>query len=218
MNIIDLTHVVSSDMPVYPGTEQPILLTGCSLEVDGFLEKKITLYSHTGTHVDAPAHLIKDGCTLNDLEISHFMGAACVLHLGNQKRDTIDLGALLSLEKEIESADFLLVNTGWSRYWGKSHYFLDYPVFSLEAADWLSHKHLKGVGFDTISADQADTRDYPIHNIFLGSNTIIIENLTNLGSLPQSGAQFSCLPIKFEDADGSPVRAVAYFQHSSTDL
>ena len=53
MRIIDLTHPISEDMPVYPGTEPPIFETGCSIEEAGFLEKKITLYSHTGTHIDA---------------------------------------------------------------------------------------------------------------------------------------------------------------------
>lgn len=209
MNITDLTHVVSTNMPVYPGTEQPVLLRGCSLEVDGFLEKKITMYSHTGTHVDAPAHLIKGGSTLNDLGVSHFIGSACVLHMGDKQRDIIDLDALLLLEKEIETADFLLVNTGWSKHWGEPQYFSGYPVLSPEAAHWLSLKQLKGIGFDTISADHPDTEDYPIHHIILGNNTIIVENLTNLSVLPTSGIHFSCLPIKFEDADGSPVRAVA---------
>lgn len=210
MNITDLSHVVSANMPVYPGTEQPVLLTGCSLEADGFLEKKITLYSHTGTHVDAPAHLIHDGCTLNDLGVSHFIGSACVLHIGDQQRDTIELDELRLLEKEIETADFLLIDTGWSKYWGKPQYFKGYPVLSPEAAHWLSLQQLKGVGFDAISADHPDTTDYPIHHIILRNNTIIIENLTNLGVLPTLGINFSCLPIKFEDADGSPVRAVAY--------
>ena len=60
-NPIDLTHSIHEHMPVYPGTEQPRIITGCSIEKDGFLEKKLTFYSHTGTHMDAPAHMLKDG-------------------------------------------------------------------------------------------------------------------------------------------------------------
>lgn len=59
MKIVDLSHTISPDMPAYPGTEQPIFKIGRTIENDGFLEKEITLYSHTGTHIDAPAHLIK---------------------------------------------------------------------------------------------------------------------------------------------------------------
>lgn len=67
--LIDLTHPIASNMPVYPGTEPPVLITGCTIDESGFLEKKITLYSHTGTHVDAPAHLIKGAKTLDRLPI-----------------------------------------------------------------------------------------------------------------------------------------------------
>lgn len=83
MIIVDLSHTVSPNMPVYPGTEQPIFITGCSIEESGFLEKKITMYSHTGTHIDAPAHFIKDANTLNSLPIEHFYGSALMLNFEN---------------------------------------------------------------------------------------------------------------------------------------
>ena len=76
MKIIDLTHSISPRMPVYPGTEPPIFIQGCSIDEIGFLEKKITLYSHTGTHIDAPAHLIKGSKTLDQLPVEHFQGRA----------------------------------------------------------------------------------------------------------------------------------------------
>jgi len=76
MKIIDLTHSISPNMPVYPGTEPPVFITGCSIDDISFLEKKITLYSHTGTHMDAPAHLIKGSKTLDLLPIEHFYGKA----------------------------------------------------------------------------------------------------------------------------------------------
>jgi len=210
MRIVDLSHTVSPNMPVYPGTEQPIFKTGCSIEEIGFLEKKITMYSHTGTHVDAPAHLIKDASTLDLLAIEHFHGSALMLNFENDKSKTINVSSLEPYEKEIEKIDFLLIHTGWSKYWGTEKYFSDYTVLSLEAANWLSKFQLKGLGLDTISADISETDDYPIHKILLKKNTIIIENLINLLSLPISIFTFSCFPIKFEDADGSPVRAVAY--------
>lgn len=68
----------------------------------------------------------------------------------------------------------------------------------------------KGFGLDTISVDISEKDGYPVHKFLLNSDTIIIENLINLLSLPVSKFHFSCFPIKFEDADGSPVRAVAY--------
>jgi len=212
MKIIDLTHSISSDMPVYPGTEPPVFMTGCSIDDIGFLEKKITLYSHTGTHIDAPAHLIKGHKTLDLLPIEHFYGMALLLKFDSIKSKTIGVRELDPYYEKIKEVEFLLIYTGWSQYWGTEKYFSDYHVLSLEAANWLSRFGLKGLGLDTISADKADTQNYPVHKALLQKNTIIIENLTNLVDLPCNQFEFSCFPLSFEDADGSPVRAVAFIQ------
>lgn len=208
--IVDLSHVISADMPVYPGTEQPELVTGCTLEEAGFLEKKITMYSHTGTHVDAPAHLLKDAATLDSLAIEHFYGPALILNFEPEASSLIEVGDLEFHTHELEKVDFLLLHTGWSKYWGSKRYFSNYPVLSIEAAAWLTSFQLKGVGLDTISADPADTVDYPVHKILLQKNMIIVENLTNLSALSVSLFEFCCFPLKFVESDGSPVRAVAF--------
>lgn len=212
MNIVDLSHTLSADMPVYPGTEQPQFVTGCSIEEDGFLEQKITMYSHTGTHVDAPAHLLKDGKTLGQLGINHFCGSALLLNFESSNETTIELLSLLVHEKEIKQVDFLLLYTGWSKYWGTATYFSGYTTLTVEAAQWLSGLQLKGVGLDTISADVSDTEDYPVHKKLLGKDIVIVENLTHLHLLPQTNFTFACFPMKFEHADGSPVRAVAMYE------
>lgn len=212
MNVIDLSHPISPKMPVYPGTEPPVFETGCSIDDMGFLEKKITLYSHTGTHVDAPAHLLKGAKTLDMLPFEHFFGNACLLKLADAKNKTIRLSQLEPHQDAIRKVEFLLIHTGWSRYWETEKYFSNYPVLSLEAAQWLCRFGLKGFGFDTISADEADAEDFPIHKVFLRNDTIIIENLANLDTLPFNQFLFSCFPLNFENADGSPVRAVAYMK------
>ena len=112
----------------------------------------------------------------------------------------------------IRNSEFLLLHTGWSRFWGTKNYFAGYPVLSAEAALWLDSFELKGLGLDTISADEADSHDFPNHNILLGSDSIIIENLMNLDVLPGKHFMFSCFPLKIDQADGSPVRAVAIIE------
>jgi kynurenine formamidase len=114
----------------------------------------------------------------------------------------------------IRQAEFFLLQTGWSRHWGSSSYYAGYPVLSSEAADWLSGFELKGFGMDTMSVDSMDSEDLPVHRAFLQKETILIENLTNLEAAPGSRFLFSCFPLKLEEADGSPVRAVAYLEHS----
>jgi kynurenine formamidase len=207
---IDLTHPIHEDMPVYPGTEQPEIITGCSIEEDGFLEKQITFYSHTGTHMDAPAHLVKGGKFLDQYDIGRFHGSAIVVHLESNKDESIDVAVLKPFENQLKKADFLLVHTGWGRHWGSNDYFANFPTLTPEAAEWVAGLGLKGVGFDAISADSADSSTYPIHKILLGADMVIIENLKNLDQLPDELFEFSCFPLYFQQADGSPIRAVAF--------
>jgi kynurenine formamidase len=209
MKIIDLTHSISPNMPVYPGTEPPVFITGCSIDDVGFLEKKITMYSHTGTHIDAPAHIFNGAKTLDQFSLEHFFGKTFLLNLRLSKKQPITINDLEPHQDLIKNSDFLLLNTGWSQFWNSKSYFHDYPVLSADAASWLINCDLKGVGSDTISADEFDSQDFPIHNIFLSHDVIIIENLTNLDALAENQFLFSCLPLTIEQADGSPVRAVA---------
>ncbi len=73
MKIFDLTHMIKEQMPVYPGTEPPSLKNTNTIEVDGFAEKLFSMYSHTGTHIDAPKHMVEEGLGLDDFDISKFV-------------------------------------------------------------------------------------------------------------------------------------------------
>jgi kynurenine formamidase len=197
-------------MPVFPGTEPPLLEIACTLEEHGFKEKKISMYSHTGTHMDAPAHLIAGGCTLDGFPVEKFMGRACVYRHGSVER-IITVHHLSPLTEWLASSDFLLIATGWDRFWGEEAYFGDFPVLDAAAAQWLLQFDLKGLGLDTISADAMSSKDFQVHRILLGNTMVIVENLKNLTSITGDTCDFYCLPLNLHDADGSPVRAVARF-------
>lgn len=212
MKVVDLSHTISSDMPVYPGTKPPMISNEYSIEHDGFYERKITLYSHTGTHMDAPAHLIKGSDTLEKFSIESFFGQAFVLDVAQINKQIIDITDLETHKETFKNIEFFILHTGWSRFWGRERYFYDYPVLNDEAAEWLHQFHLKGIGLDTISADKAGSKDLPIHKIFLKNHMLIIENLAHLDTIPSKTFLFSCFPLKFEHADGSPIRAVAIIE------
>ena len=209
MKITDLTHVLHSDMPVFPGTEQPVFANANTLEKDGFKETKITVYSHTGTHIDAPSHLLSDGLSLDQLQVGQFIGNAVVLDFSNEKKKIIDVDRLKPYEEKIKNVEFILINTGWSRYWGSEQYFEAFPTLSEESAQWLSAFNLKGIGIDAISIDAMESAALTVHKTFLRKNIIIIENLTNLNAISNEYFILSILPLKNENADGSPVRAIS---------
>ena len=209
MRFIDLTHVIEPGMTVFPGTEPPVFEVGSSIEADGFEEKRIMMFSHTGTHMDAPAHIIPGAMTLDQFDIEQFGGKASVVDVGGNESSRIEVDALQERSEAIQASDFAILRSGWSRLWDSEEYFQGYPVLSAEAAEWLVESGIKGVGIDMISVDEVDSTDFAIHNILLGGDLVIIENLTNLELLPETVFSFYCFPLRIDQADGSPVRAVA---------
>jgi arylformamidase len=208
MNIIDLSHTISPGMPVYPGDDPPVFTNRAAIDEDGFAEKGITLGSHVGTHIDAPAHIIPYAPTLDRMPIDRFAGQGSVIDLTGMKNPEIDTSFLRSYESLFKTSEFILLHTGWHRFWGQDNYLRGYPILSIEAALWVRSFGLKGIGVDAISVDEIEAIDLPIHKILL-ERMLIIENLTNLDKLPKTGFIFSCLPLKLENADASPVRAAA---------
>lgn len=196
-------------MPVFPGTEPPIFAPANTLAADGFLETKLTIYSHTGTHIDAPAHMLVDGLSLDEISVENYIGQAVLADLTPIHSELIKINHLVPLQHLIEKVDFLLLHTGWAKHWGTDQYFRQYPVITPETAEWLGQFKLKGIGVDTISVDRLESTSFPIHHILLARGLLIIENLTNLHLLDTPTCLFSCLPIKTKNADGAPVRAVA---------
>jgi arylformamidase len=208
MKTIDLTHTISNEMPVYPGDEPPRIKTVTSIETDGFRDSRILLSSHTGTHVDAPAHILLNSSTLDRIPLDCFIGECSVIDLTAVTNPAIHLADLESHEFLFQNSEFIFLHTGWSRFWGQDNYFRGFPVLSIEAALWIRSFKLKGLGIDNPSVDEAGSTDFPIHKILL-ERMLIIENLANLEKLPETGFIFSCFPLKLDGVDGSPVRAAA---------
>ena len=198
MQVVDLSHTISPGMPVYPGTAPPLFETPVSIEKDGFLEKKITFFSHTGTHVDAPAHMRVGGVTLDKMGIDRFVGEGMVVDITIGQYDIIEKETLLPLEGRLKKVDFVLLYSGWSKFWGSEAYFRDYPVLSEEAVVWISRYDLKGIGVDMISVDRVESPDMKNHHVLFEHEMIIIENLTNLDSIINKKFTFSCLPLKID--------------------
>jgi arylformamidase len=209
MSILDLTHPITPTMPVYPGTEPPILRRANTVECDGFAETLLEMSSHTGTHIDAPAHMVAGGATLDRLPVGRFVGQACVVDVSRVAGREVGTADLERHEALMAGCGFVLLHTGWARYWGDERYFGAFPVLSGEAAGWLAARGLQGVGLDAISVDPVGAREFPNHMVFFAAGLILVENLTRLDTLIGRRFLFSCLPLAYQQADGSPVRAVA---------
>lgn len=208
MHIIDLSHTIEQDISVYPGSDRPLFEDVASIAENGYAEKRLTLFSHHGTHIDAPCHILEGGKTLGDFPVEKFIGRARVVDCRAKK--AIEKTFLQEAIKKPDTLDFIIFNCGWAPKWKTAAYFSGYPVLTADAARWLGGLSLKGVGFDTISPDALDSSDLQNHHLLLQRDILIVENLTNLDAIPRDVFTFSCLPLKTVRADGAPVRAVAF--------
>ncbi len=213
MTVIDLSHIICPDMPVYPGTNPPTLVPANTIEYDGFRETVLTMYSHTGTHTDAPAHLISDGITLDKFPAAQFVGTAIVIDCTKlSNSNEIPLSLIMQYKKELTDIDFLLFYTAWDKFWGTDKYFNSYPCLTNEAADYIRSLKIKGIGVDTISIDPVGVPLVNHNTLLCDNNFVIIENLTNLDKIGDGSFHFMALPLKYADADGAPTRAVAVIE------
>lgn len=214
MRVIDLTHTIESGMPVYPGTETPILEPANTYDRDGFRETKLSMYSHTGTHMDPPAHLFRDRTTLDAFPPEQFIGKALVIDCTSLKEgEPITMDHLSRYGTKAETADFLLFYLGWDTRWGSEAYFGDYPCIDDSVLEYILEGSYKGIGFDVIGLDPIADGNLTRHKkLFQTRDIINIENLCNLGLCGNDLFWFSCFPLKIRDCDGSPIRAVAWFE------
>jgi arylformamidase len=208
MRLVDLTHTIEPSMPVFPGTEPPILLPANTVARDGFAEKKLTLYSHTGTHMDAPAHMIDGAKTLDSYAAADFYGPAVRVDFSQSSLPYIELEHLQPYLSRLSRAKFLILYTGWARRWGQPEYFAGFPALSPAAAAHVISLGIRGIGIDAISIDRMPDHHFPVHHLLFDAGLFIIENLTNLEQV-ETEFTLGCFPMQIKDADGAPARAVA---------
>lgn len=216
MKLIDLTHTIDNDMPVYPGTEGPSLTQATTYEEDGYKETLMHMFSHVGTHMDAPAHLLAGHKTLDEFEPEQFIGSAIIIdcrHLKEGEKITMN-EVLAKGEEAVRNAEYLVFMTGWDKRWGDESYFGDYPVVTDEVADFAIETGKKGLAFDVIGLDPIADLNLTLHKrVFSKADMVIIENLCHLDMVEEEtkGGAFTLIatPIKYKNADGAPIRALA---------
>lgn len=161
--------------------------------------------------MDAPAHLFPDGTTLDLFPAEQFIGRALVIDCTDLKEgQRIGMDRIEAVRQDADQADFLLFHMGWDTRWGKDSYFGDYPCISDEIVDYLISSRKKGVGLDVIGIDPIVDENLTIHKkLFSAAEIVVIENLTRLEQCGSQLFTFFAFPLKFVNADGAPVRAVA---------
>lgn len=202
MKIVDLSVTVNENTPAYPGDPKTKIETIGTFEKDTYNDHEVTFGIHSsGTHIDAPWHMVADGKTLDKIPIEQFIGRGRLVGV----KESFDIEAVKNAD--IKESDTVLFYTGLSRVYGQDdkYYGGDRPEITEEIANYLVEKKIKMIGVDMCSPDKAP---FPAHRILLQNNILIIENMTNLDQL--AGREFTvyALPIKLQ-LDGAPARVIA---------
>jgi kynurenine formamidase len=205
----DLSHPIADGMMVYPGDPGVHLAPALELERDGAAVTALELGSHTGTHVDAPSHTVAGGRTMSQVSLDELVGDALVLHLsGVGDGETYGLDELGELPGRVPA--IVVVDTGWWRHFGTER-ALRHPSMSPDAARELVARGMRVLAVDTLSPDPTDpdgTTSFPVHEVVLGGDGLIVENVAALGGVP-SRVRIGFFPLRL-GGDGAPVRAVAF--------
>ncbi len=199
-------------MPIYPGDPAPSFERAATLEKNGVNLTRMTLGSHTGTHTDAPIHFIEDGIPVDRIPVSDFFGEALVIDLSGKKPigSGIVAADLEPYGGAIKNDDIVLLYTGSSDQWGNPSTNSNYTYLTGDCCEYLARKKVRAVGIDFLSVEQFKAKEPVAHKMLLSHNIFIIESLSN--ALRQFSGQrilFVCLPIKLQNGDGAPSRAIA---------
>ena len=206
MNIIDLSLTLRTGMRGIAWD------THTTLAEEGWNSRTLHLYSHATTHMDAPRHFFERGLTIDYQDLNKCIGPAFVVDLGEvAPRQLIEVADLGQLAKKFGPGDRLLFKSGWIKRVGEPAYRDELPRISLKLAEFLAAKLVALVGVEPPSVAAINDLEEitAVHRTLLGAGIVIVEGLCNLDQLTQEQVTFIALPLKVEDGDGTPVRAIA---------
>lgn len=187
---------------------------------DGFRSSFFRMGAHAFTHVDTPLHCKAGGSTIDGLGPDAYSGEAAVMDLSDKQADEPITAEDLEKCRHVRMNEkIILLKTCWDMrcspytkdYWVKA------PYVTEEAAIWLKEKNPAVVGFDfpqdyplkrVDDHGKFHARDMPTHHYLLHEGILLVEYLCNMSSVTGDRVQFICLPMKLEQCEGAPARAV----------
>lgn len=209
LGLVDISHVIETGMPIYPGDPEVSIRPWTTVSDDGYAVLQLHIGSQSGTHLDAPSHFLANGEAVEDIDLNRLIGPAVVIDC----RGLPPNGEIGSepFERSDIAGRAVLIHTGWDVHWGSETY-VQHPALSEEAATILRDQQVRVVGIDALSVDLSSRLDhgFPAHAILLGASIPIAENLRGLEHITWPDPVVSMLPLRLRAGDGAPIRAVAW--------
>ncbi|MFF5212639.1 cyclase family protein [Streptosporangium sp. NPDC000396] len=212
--LVELSHRITEGMRTYPGVPGPRLGVHLSREASRevyapgteFHIGSIELVANTGTYLDTPHHRYPDGPDLSEVPLEAIADLPGLVVRAEGLRS---VGPELFAERDVRGKA-VLIHTGWDRHFGTEAYFHDHPYLEPAAARWLAERGPALVGIDTLNIDDTPPRgERPAHTLLLGAGIPIVEHMTGLAALPDTGFRFHAAPPMVAGMGTFPVRAYA---------
>lgn len=184
------------------------------IEKDGWNATTFHLYSHAGTHMDAPLHFDRDNGinTIDVIPVERFFVDSYLIDVSRIGDKGLILPSHLGdVIDKIKAGEGLIFKTGWSQYVGEDKFRDDLPRISKELVKWCIDKKVGLIGVEPPSiADVNNPQELTeIHALVLDAGIMIVEGLCNLEAITQEKVHLVSLPLRVKGADGAPARVVA---------
>jgi kynurenine formamidase len=220
--VVDLTHAYDDKFPTFDGKPGITAEKVVDFKKDGYTIYKLTIFEHTGTHIDAPLHFTEAGTSVADLAPENLVCPLCVIDIKAKAKEEpnamvmkSDIEAWVSANGEIPKGACVAMNSGWAAKLNDPSYrnlpdgSFAFPGFSKEATDMLAEIGAAAIAVDTLSLDPGNSKDFAVHYSWLPGGRYGIENVNNLDMLPAKGATVFVGAPKHKGGTGGPARVVA---------
>jgi arylformamidase len=209
---LDISRLINENISIYPGDPKPKFDKVSTIENEQVEVTRITIGSHTGTHIDAQKHFIIHGTGIDKEPLRKFIGEANVIDLSNKiVNEGISNYDLDEYSKIVKDDDILLIYTNMDNKIQNDDKIKSFNYLEPSAAEWIINHKIKCIGIDTFSVEKFGEKDGIVHKKLLSNDIGIIENLkSNFVQFANQKVFLICLPLFLENIDASPARAILF--------
>lgn len=225
-SVVDLSHVIDTDIPLWPGDPAVALTPVAEFDTDGYYLRSLTIGEHSGTHMNAPNSFLEGGAGIDEYAPESLVLSVVVIDVRSQAAvdpdyalTRHDVEAWESENEKIPAGSLVVAFTGWQDRWTDPTAFfgedadggLHFPGFDGDATEWLlAERAIAGVGIDTHGVDPGQDEEYRTNTAVLAGNGVVLENLTNLDQVPATGATIVIGVLRLAGGSGSPASVLAF--------
>ena len=220
--VVDMTHTYDGAFPTFDGNPGIIFDPAVKFADSGYQLWKLTIFEHTGTHIDAPLHFTESGTSVDALPPERLVCPLCIVDITakaaedpNAMVEPADIEAYVSTNGDIPAGACVAMHSGWAAKVGDPAYrnypegAFAFPGFSKAATDMLAGLDVASIAVDTLSLDPGNSADFAVHFSWLPGGRYGIENVAGLDQLPAKGATVFVGAPKHRGGTGGPARVMA---------